>query len=227
MSHAPPAPSLRLLYLDEHIAAVAKPSGMMVHPYDGHKEPGVEYAVSAARRLIGKYVYPVHRLDRGTSGVLLFATGSEAARALNEALERGEVDKRYLAIVRGVAPEAAIVDHPIPRCEGGPRVPAITEVRRLGVWERYSLVEARPRSGRFHQVRRHLKHLGHPIIGDVNYGRGEHNRFFRERFGLHRLCLHASSVSLAHPVTRAPIRIHAPLPEELAALFLEVDLSPL
>jgi hypothetical protein len=108
---------------------------------------------------------------------------------------------------------------PVPRSAGGPRVPAVTEYRRLAIFERYALVEARPLTGRLHQIRRHFKHIGHPLIGDVRYGKGEQNRLFRERFGLHRLALHAVSLSFDHPRTGERLRIVAPLLEDLAGVF--------
>ncbi|MDP9120657.1 MAG: pseudouridine synthase, partial [Acidobacteriota bacterium] len=111
---------------------------------------------------------------------------------------------------------AGVIDHPIPRRPDGPRVAAVTEFRRLATFERYSLVEALPRTGRLHQIRRHFKHLSHPLIGDVRYGKGEHNRLFRSRFGLHRLALHALELAFEHPVERVPLRLVAPLPEDLA-----------
>src|SRR5206468_4011822 len=129
------------------------------------------------------------------SGVLVLARTSEFARTLHEQFEDGRADKRYWALVRGTPPDAGVVDHPIPRREDGPRVPAVTEFRRLATVgteivdsagqpraQSYSLVEARPLSGRRHQVRRHLKHAGHPLLGDTDYGRGEHNRLARERW---------------------------------------------
>jgi tRNA pseudouridine65 synthase len=165
---------------------------------------------------VGRHVYPVHRLDRGTSGALLFALDPETARVLHESLEAGAVEKRYLALVRGVPPDAFEVDHAIPRREEGPRVAAQTSFRRLFATDRYAIVEAFPKTGRLHQVRRHLKHVSHPIIGDVNYGKGEHNRFFREHYGLHRLALHAAGLALDHPRSGLRLRISAPIPEDLA-----------
>jgi tRNA pseudouridine65 synthase len=205
-----------LLYRDPRLAVIAKPSGLAVHA--GWAEPG-ETAVRLARELTGAFVYPIHRLDRGASGALAFALDQEAARLLHQAFEDGRADKRYLALVRGVPPEGGRIDHPIPRREGGPRVPAITEYTRLAVFERFALVEARPLTGRLHQVRRHLKHLGHPLIGDVNYGRGELNRLFRERFGLRRLALHALRLTLPHPDGGREVTVRAPLPDDLAGPF--------
>jgi tRNA pseudouridine65 synthase len=182
-------------------------------------------ALQLVRDLVGRHVHAVHRLDRATSGVLLFALDPESARAVQERFEAGAVEKRYLALVRGIPPEHGVIDHPVPRADDGPRVPAVTEFRRLAVFERYALVEARPLTGRHHQIRRHFKHLSHPLIGDVRYGKGEHNRLFRERFGLHRLALHAVELAFDHPRTGERLRIHAPLPEDLAAPLRALGIS--
>lgn len=215
-----------ILYRDEALVAVAKPSGLLVHRGWGRDR---DVLMTRVRDQLEAYVYPVHRLDRGASGVVLFALGPESARTLCGAFERGELDKRYVALVRGVPPEAGIIDHPVPREPGGERVPAVTEYRRLEVFGRYALVEARPRTGRFHQIRRHLKHLSCPLIGDSNYGKSEHNRLLRERYGLARLALHAASLAFAHPVDGRPMSIEAPMPadfaEPLARLRAEFPLS--
>lgn len=206
-------PPLSVLFSDPALAVVNKPAGLAVHR--GAARDSV-VALTLARRQLGRFVYPVHRLDRATSGALVFALDSGVARALGEAFAEGRVEKRYLALVRGIAPEEAVIDHPIPHDEGGPRVAAVTEIRRLATFERYSLVEARPRTGRLHQVRRHLKHLALPVIGDVRYGKGEHNRLFRERFGLHRLALHALEIGFEHPVDGRWLTVLAPVPQDLA-----------
>ncbi len=216
------APFLSVLYQDDELLVVDKPSGLVVHR--GWARDG-EVVMTLARALAGRHVHPVHRLDRGTSGVLVLALDAAAARTLSEAFEAGLVRKRYLALVRGIAPEGGVVDHPIPRSPGGPRVPAVTRFRRLASFERYSLVEAVPETGRLHQVRRHLKHVSLPVIGDVRYGKGEHNRLFRTRFGLYRLALHAAEVQLDHPASGAPLRFVAPLPADLAGPFAAMGLS--
>ena len=192
---------------------VNKPSGLAVHR--GACEDRV-VALTLVRDQMGRHVHAVHRLDRATSGALLLAFTPEATRRLQERFEAGAVCKRYIALVRGIPPEHVVIDHPVPRAEGGPRVPAVTEVRRLATFERYGLVEAVPRTGRLHQIRRHLKHLSHPLIGDVRYGKGEHNRLFRERFGLHRLALHALELGFEHPFDGGWLRTVAPVPEDLA-----------
>jgi len=207
------SPELPILYRDGLLLAVNKPSGIAVHRGLSRERIAV---LQLARTAVGKRVYPVHRLDRATSGALLLALDSGTARRLQQKLEAGEVGRRYLALVRGIPPEEGVIDHPVPRSPRGPRVPAVTEFRRLATFERYALVEARPLTGRFHQIRRHFKHLSHPLIGDVRYGKGEHNRIFRERFGLHRLALHAVELAFDHPETGERLRIVAPVPDDLA-----------
>ncbi|MBI5547709.1 MAG: pseudouridylate synthase [Deltaproteobacteria bacterium] len=210
---------LPLLWCDEDLVVVDKPSGMLVHR-GWDRDPVV--AMTAVRDQLGRHVFPVHRLDRGTSGVLAFALSSEMAAPLHRQFEEGAVRKVYLALVRGVPPEQGVIDHPVPRAEEGPKVEAVTEYRRLFAGERFSLVEAMPRTGRLHQIRRHLKHLGHPLVGDVNYGRGEINRLFRERYGLRRLALHARSLELGHPRTGERLRFQAPVPADLCGALREL-----
>lgn len=196
-------------------------------------------ATDLAREALGADASPAHRLDRATSGVLLFARSSRVAALLSATFEEGAVEKVYLALVRGSPPDEGTIDHPIPRREDGPRVPAITTFRTLfrvastapgagdragaedvaSVLRRASLVEARPRTGRLHQVRRHMKHVSHPLIGDANYGKGAINRTFAEAIGLRRLALHAISLRLPHPITGAPLCFEADLPPDLAVPF--------
>ena len=212
-----------ILHRDDDIVIVNKPSGMIVHR--GWANDRV-VAMTAVRDIIGAWVYPVHRLDRGASGALAFALSPDVARTLGEALAAGEVVKEYVALVRGPLTRAFAIDHAIPRAPGGPRVPAITDVEPLGSFERYSLVRAVPRTGRLHQIRRHLKHISCPIIGDVRYGKGEHNRLFRERFCLTRLALHCTRLALRHPVTGDPVTIQAPMPDDLAEPLARIGLAP-
>ncbi len=215
MSLSPQHPaSVPILHVDDDLLLVDKPSGIVVHRGWADDDGGL---VVLVERQMRRRVWPAHRLDRGTSGVTAFALSATAAAAVSGAFAAGEVDKVYIALVRGHPPESVTVDHPIANRPDGPRVPAVTTFRRLAVWQRYALVEAVPRTGRLHQVRRHLKHLSCPVIGDVNYGKGEHNRFFRTEFGLHRLALHALNLRLPHPSTGAPINAHAPLSGTFAA----------
>lgn len=205
---------LEILFVDAHLVVVNKPSGLLVHRGWANDD---DVAMFRVRDMLGAHVYPVHRLDRGTSGALCFARTREAAAILTASFESRQVDKRYLALVRGEPAGSGTIDHPIPKSVDGPRVPAVTHyvlVARSTV-DRCSLVLAMPETGRGHQVRRHLRHLGHPLVGDVNYGRGEINRRYRAEYGLHRLALHAHAIAFEHPVTRAPVAVTASMPDDL------------
>lgn len=210
-----PIRPLRVLLRDAHLVVVDKPAGLAVHRGWASER---DVAMTRVRDAIGAHVYPVHRLDRGTSGVLVFALSSELASTFSGLFASGAVQKTYLALVRGVPPEQGLIDHPLPPGEdrNEPRVDARTAYVRREVFGRYSLVEARPETGRLHQIRRHFKHISCPIIGDVRYGKGEHNRLFREQFDLHRMFLHALRIRFPHPASGATIDIEAPLPPELA-----------
>lgn len=215
-----------VLYRDEHLLLVNKPSGMLTHRGWANDR---DNALVRARAIAGCHVHPVHRLDRATSGVLLFALTEQAAAALGNQLEAHGFDKRYLALVRGLTPEAFEIDYPLRPLEAGPdaeKKPARSSLRRLGSFERYSLLEAIPHTGRSHQLRRHLKHVSHPILGDTRYGDGRHNRACRERFGLHRLALHAESLCFTHPSTGERITCHAPLPPDLRDVLDAMGLLP-
>jgi tRNA pseudouridine65 synthase len=203
---------IQILYRDADLVAVNKPSGLAVHRGWADDD---EFAMTLVRDALGQWVYPVHRLDRGASGVLLFGLSSAAARELCGRFERHEVQKHYVALVRGVPPAQVLIEHALVPESGAAAQPASTDVRLLLQFGRYAWVEARPRSGRLHQIRRHLKHISCPIIGDVKYGKGEHNRLFRERYALHRLALHAAKLELLD-WNGAALELQAPLPAELA-----------
>ena len=201
-----------VLHHDEDCVVVDKPAGMIVHP--GWANDAVDL-LRVVRDLMGKRVHPAHRLDRGASGCVVFALHPEAARALGRAFTEGRVQKRYVALTRGHPPQDGVVDHPIEPEPGAERVPAVTRFRRLATSGRYALVEVTPITGRLHQIRRHMKHLSCPLIGDVKYGKGEHNRLFRAEYGLHRLALHALELRFEQPVTGAPVVVRAPVKGEL------------
>jgi tRNA pseudouridine65 synthase len=215
-----------ILLLDEHLVVVNKPSGLPVHRGVAKDE---DVALTRVRALTGGLVYPAHRLDRGTSGALLFARSKEMAGALGRLFEEGLIQKKYLALVRGRPPATGSVDHPIPRTEDGDRVPAVTRFRVLGTSpvDRCALVEAMPETGRWHQVRRHMKHISHPIVGDVKHGKGDINRHYRTTYGLQRLALHASFLGFRHPTTRLPVSVFAPVPDDLAEPLRMLQLDPL
>jgi tRNA pseudouridine65 synthase len=212
-----------LLFVDAHLVVANKPSGLLVHRGWGRD---ADTALFRVRDALGEHVYPIHRLDRGTSGALLFARTREAAGLLGSAFQEGRTDKRYLALVRGTPPAEGTIDYPIPKAEAGERVPALTRFRLLGrsSVDRCSLVEARPETGRLHQVRRHLCHIGHPLVGDVKHGRGDINRRYRELYRLHRLALHAHALCFDHPLLGTRISVHAPLPDDFRRALIALEL---
>ena len=222
---------LEILYRDDHLVAVHKPAGLLVHRSDLDRHE-TRFAVQLLRDQIGRLVHPLHRLDKGTSGVLLFALVPESASVVGIQFERNEVAKRYLAIVRGWPSEHGLIDHALSRrfddfgrklaAEDRPApLPAVTAFRRLATAEiatavdrypqaRYALLELSPATGRQHQLRRHLKHIAHPIIGDSTWGKGVHNRFFQQRYGCGRLLLACSRIALRHPRSDLSLVIEAP-----------------
>lgn len=229
--------ALPILYQDDRIVAVNKPAGLLVHksPIDRRE---TEFAMKILRNQLGRWVYPLHRLDKATSGVLLFALDPEAARRMTEVFTAGAVSKTYLAVVRGYTDEGGRIDHPLhdPRDKHAPPTEcdkpareAVTDYRRLATIElphpvgryataRYSLIAASPLTGRTHQIRRHLKHIFHPLIGDTTYGDGRQNEFFRSQLQCFRLLLHARSIEFDHPVAGEKIRVSAPLDEAFSAV---------
>ena len=216
-------PSLRIIWQDEHAVAIHKPAGWLVHR-TGLDAGETRFVVQTLRDQLGQRVYPVHRLDKGTCGVLLMALHSDAARALAQAFETHRVHKQYVALVRGWAPDSAQVDHPLRPDDAppdAPAQPAYTQFKSLARLElpepcgprhpttRASLVLAEPLTGRRHQIRRHLKHISHPIIGDATHGKGPLNRWWAQRLGQQRLWLHAASLTVPHPVTGLPLALHS------------------
>ena len=230
---------LDILYRDDCLVAIAKPAGLLVHRsnIDRHE---TRFAVQLLRDQIGCRVHPLHRLDKGTSGVLLFALDAASARAVGGQFQRDEVQKRYVAVVRGWPVGAGVIDHALSRqfddygrkfSADSPTEaqPAVTKYRVLATVElpdavdryptsRYALVELQPRTGRQHQLRRHLKHIAHPIIGDATWGKGLHNRYFQQRFGCGRLLLACTRIELRHPQDGRPLSIVAPLEPSFAGV---------
>lgn len=234
--------TLPILYRDAHIVVVDKPSGLLVHrsEVDRHE---TRFAIQILRDQIGQWVWPAHRLDRGTSGALLFALSSEMASRLGQQFEAGSVGKRYWAVVRGIPPADGRIDHPLARLRErhefiGERSSqeaqtALTHFRKLAEVElpfavdryptsRYALLELNPQTGRQHQLRRHLKHFSHPIIGDATYGKGRHNRFFAEQFGCHRMLLACVQLEFNHPIDARRLQTKAPVSGEFAATLAQL-----
>lgn len=211
---APVPTSIDVLYCDDAVVVVDKPSGLSVHRGD---DRGTTFALNLTRDAIGRWVYPVHRLDRATSGVLVFALSPEHARSLQDSFVSRAVEKTYLALVRGEPPAHGVIDSPMSQRQGGPPVDSVTAFETLYLSDAgLSLVEARPRTGRRHQIRRHLRRIHHPLVGDVNYGNGDDNRRWRAEYGFYRLALHARRISFDHPTTGERVTFEAAVPEELA-----------
>lgn len=228
--------TLEILYADDDLVAINKPSGLLVHRTALDKA-ATEFAVQMLRDQIEKTVYPCHRLDRPTSGVLLFALSSDAARAIQNQFVNKSVQKVYHAIVRGWTEPQGNIDYAL-RCEDAPSKSqdAITEYTShtqseiplpVGRYEqaRFSLVELRPQTGRKHQLRRHMKHIHHPIIGDTRHGDGTQNTFIRDHFGCHRLLLHASKLSIQHPTTNKELNVVAPIEATFKRIQNELNLD--
>lgn len=232
---------LDIIFQDEHLVAINKPSGLLVHrsEIDRHE---TRFAIQLLRDQLGQLVYPAHRLDKPTSGVLLFALSTEGAQKLGALFAQHAIKKHYLAVVRGHCLGNGIIDHPLKedidkfihrsqqQIDNRPAQTAITHYQHRASIElpfavdkyptsRYSLVECQPQTGRKHQIRRHLKHLNHPIIGDAKHGKGQHNRMFQEQFAIHRLLLAATQLELIHPFTAAPLKIIAPLTDSFNQLI--------
>jgi tRNA pseudouridine65 synthase len=225
---------LTLLHHDAQVVAIDKPSGLVVHRSAEAGER--DNCMTRLRRQLGRWVWPVHRLDRGASGVLLFGLDTGAARALALAFAQRRVEKQYLAVVRGHAPREGQIDHALSDDMGGPPAAASTRFTCLAQVElpiavgryasaRYSLVAVEPLTGRRHQIRRHLRHVGHPLVGDVTHGEGRHNRLFREQFGCWRLLLHACSLSVPHPSAASALVLQAPPPAEFARVCARLGWS--
>ena len=236
---APTTETLTILYEDDLLVAVHKPAGLLVHksPIDRHE---TRYAMRILRDQIGQHVFPVHRLDKPTSGLLLFAKDADTAAIVAQQFEARQVQKCYIALVRGWPNAHGTIDHPLRHvadfkhqaeaAKAKEAQDATTTYRRMTCYElpwpdgrftssRYSLIGLAPHTGRKHQLRRHLKHIAHPIIGDVKYGKGPHNRLFREQLHCHRLLLAATTLSLTHPQSGNTLVLQCPLESDFAQLL--------
>lgn len=230
---------LKILFEDEYLVAIDKPSGLLVHP-SWIAPAYTPNAVAQLREYLQDTVYTIHRLDRATSGVILFAKQKQIAHDMNLAFAERRVKKTYLCVTRGYTPEAGLIDYALkpifdkkadPFADPDkPAKEARSEFRRLATIElpfpvsrypsaRYSLVEVKPHTGRKHQIRRHMKHIFHPLVGDTAHGDGKHNRLFREKFDLHRLLLMATELEFIHPVSGAAVHLQCPVDAACDRLF--------
>lgn len=233
---------LRLVHDDRWLVAVDKPAGLLVHrtALDAQAETDL---LTQAQAQLAAPLWPVHRLDKGTSGVLLLARDAATARALGALFAAGatggeaarKLHKQYIALVRGWPAEAGTIDAPLARdpelpSTGQPLLSAATHwqvLQRLllpvathpqHADTRLALVSVQPLTGRRHQIRRHFKALAHPLIGDATHGKGPLNRAIAAHLGVARLWLHAQALQLDHPVTGAPLVLRAEPGAEWTAL---------
>jgi tRNA pseudouridine65 synthase len=229
---------LNILFQDSNLIVVHKPSNMLVHKsmIDRHE---TKFLMKILRDQIGRYVYPVHRLDKPTSGVILFALTSEIARALAQQFETHKIKKEYIAVVRGFAPEQATIDYALKEKldpladkkadKNKQAQSALTEMKKLGELllpipvgrypgARFSLVRLMPKTGRKHQLRRHMAHIRHPIIGDTKIGDGKQNQFARDHLHFNKLALCATKLSFMHPITQAEITCETSFEEDFQTL---------
>ncbi|WP_333679746.1 pseudouridine synthase [Dyella sp.] len=226
---------LEILYQDDSLMAVNKPAGLAVHRSKmvGNADT---FLIDVLREQVGGTLYLAHRLDRATSGVLLIARSSEIAASMGEQFMSREVHKQYLTVVRGwPEPAEGVVDYPLPGSrESGPRRDARTRYRRLAAVEvpialgrypqqRYALVLTEPQTGRFRQIRKHMAHIHHPVVGDCQHGRSDHNRLYKQYFSCHRMLLHAWRLNFRHPVDGRPMALEAPLDPAFDAILQRFD----
>jgi tRNA pseudouridine65 synthase len=220
MNEPNPEDVFEIVFQDDHYIAINKPHSILVHRTGLSQD--TRFVLQLLRDQIGRRVYPIHRLDRATSGVLIFGKSAEAASRLGVLLMDKNVEKRYWAVVRGFTKDNDTIDYPLEDPETGKgMMPAVTHYTKIAQTEldtaiglryptaRFSLLEVRPETGRRHQIRKHFAHLRHPVIGDVRHGDNKHNNFFRDAWGIQRLLLHAVSMRFEHPHTGQIVDIEA------------------
>lgn len=231
--------SLTIIYQDEYLVAIDKPSGLLVHRSLIDKRE-TRFAMQILRDQIGQHVYPVHRLDRPTSGVLIFALSADIARLLSEQLTHREVEKSYLAIVRGYIHEDGVIDYPLKEKldkiadrqadKNKAAQDAVTYYQPLCQYElpyavgryntaRYSLVRLVPKTGRKHQLRRHMAHIRHPIVGDTTHGDGRQNKFLRHQYHFDRLGLVCHRMVIKHPTSHQSLSLQVQAEPCITALL--------
>ncbi|MEO0478997.1 MAG: pseudouridine synthase [Planctomycetota bacterium] len=219
-----PSGELRILHLDDDLVAVDKPPWMSVHRGPRSKE-NESFVLQRLAGQIGRYLFPVHRLDHNTSGVLSFALSKPMAARLQERITAEDSVKQYLVLSRGEAPDRFESDRPLTG-RSGELQDARTEFETIARFNRCSLLRARLFTGRTHQIRRHLDHLAHQVIGDSTHGKGRINKMFRERFGLPRMVLHAERLRIRHPADDRPLDLHAPLAQDLREFLTRLPECP-
>jgi len=224
--------TLNILYQDEYLCAINKPHGLLVHQSPIARD-AEEFALQLLRDQLDQHVHPVHRIDRKTGGVLLFALNEAINKQVQLLFAENKMDKEYLAIVRGYTEDQGEIDYALTR-EDGKIQEALTSYQTISRAEipvpfgkhqtsRYSLVKTFPKTGRMHQIRKHFAHILHPIIGDRPHGCNKQNKLFKERWQMDTMMLHAHRLSFVHPVTNETINIEAPLQSEFVRMIEMMD----
>jgi len=223
IEEAPGFDPIDILYQDDDLIVADKPPGLLVHR--SRESSDRVFLLQLLRDQVGRYLYPVHRLDRAASGAIAFALSSEMARELQASLTSPTARKEYLALVRGSAADSGEIDRPLTGANGEKK-DALTRYEKLGEIYRSSLLRVRIFTGRRHQIRRHLAHLSHQLIGDTTYGKGKINRFLREEHGLPRMFLHCARLGFEHPGSGKRVEVRAPLAEDLRVFLLNLPGCP-
>lgn len=222
---------LEIIYQDEFLVVINKPHGLLVHRSSIARDVS-EFALQILRDQIQQPVYPVHRLDRKTSGILIFALSKDVLKLMNKVFQENTIKKEYLAIVRGWTPIEFTIDKALLK-ENGNLQEALTHFKTLECvehpWElgkfntcRYALIKAFPVTGRMHQIRRHLNHFRHPIIGDRPHGCNKQNKFLKEKFSISTMYLHAYQIEFNHPISGDLIILKAKLSKEFERAMTEI-----
>ncbi|MFZ4261417.1 pseudouridine synthase [Sphingobacterium sp. HJSM2_6] len=226
---------LEILFESEDLIAINKPHGLLVHRSFIAADAS-EFALQLLKEQIGKMVYPAHRIDRKTSGVLLFSLNKEMDSLIQQAFAQNLIQKEYIAVLRGHSPLEGSIDYPLKK-ENGTIQESLTHFQTLRHTEidlpfgkhptsRYSLVKAKPQTGRMHQLRRHFAHIMHPIIGDRPHGCNKQNKLWKETFEHDSMLLHAQQLAFLHPITKEEIRIHADIQPEFKRALEILQIKP-
>lgn len=218
---------LEIIYKDEYLAVINKPHGLLVHQSSIARD-AEEFALQLLRDQIQQNVWPSHRLDRKTSGLLIFSLDKESDKLMQQMFRENLIKKKYLAILRGHTPDEMEIDYPLAK-ENGTIQEAFTYFKTLERTEipvpfgkhlssRYSLIEATPETGRMHQLRKHFAHINHPIIGDRPHGCNKQNKLFKEQWQMESMLLHASELVFNHPINKSLLHLKANLQPEFSRI---------
>ena len=222
---------LEIIYEDEYMLCVTKPNNVLVHhAYHSRNMSDEKSLLQLIQEQIGLKTYPIHRLDRKTSGAILLAKNKEYVSEFQDLFTNNEIQKIYYGVVRGFSPASKTIDSPVKGRDANVHKEALTELKTLENitleipvkpydTSRYSLVELFPKTGRMHQLRVHSNKISHPLIGDAKYGDKNHDVMFDENFGFKNLFLHAGKLEFTHPFTNEKLILKASFPKDWIALF--------